>query len=572
MYKNVTPIFIIILLGFIAFGMTLKLGFVWYDHEMIEGNPYITQWTIKNICSNLFLNLFNQDLYRPVGIFLHMIEFSIWKINSFGYHLTSLFLHITNAVLIYLFLIRLFFNKEVAFLSSILFVIHPIIVEQLILIGSRAELLVNFFMFISLLLFLQERFIFRLFSIAAFVLTMLSKESGIIFPIVLLLILWFKNSKVKEFIWLIPFIILTIPYLILRNSIIDNSSPKIEIVKILQFLFLQFPEILFVYLRLLLLPLGLHSRRQIPVYGQEIWIFLLLFLLFVAILLIKRSKVGIFCLLWFILLLLPKIPGLMTWRFMADHWIYTSSLGIFLPLTLLYQKFKQIYPKVAQLLLLIILVTYISIANFNIVIRGNDFLMYQHALKYSSATPLIYNMGWIYYQAGNFDKALEYFQKALKRHPQEPDYQNVVALTTWQLGNTDKAIKLLKEIHKTYPNYISSYLNLGLIYLRNGNYREARKETEMALKLNQNSQEGWYQLGEICHQTNDIKNAKRYYQQVLKINPYYHLARNNLAIIYAEEGNYQKAKKHFEFILHYHPNNEFAKKNIAKLNKFYIGK
>ncbi|MEW6096367.1 MAG: tetratricopeptide repeat protein [bacterium] len=566
----------IILLGFVAFGATLKSGFIWDDHQMIEENPYITQWTIKNLHHNFSSDLFNQGLeyYRPIVTVFHMFDFSIWGMNPFGYHLTNLLLHIANAILIYFFVIRLFFNKEVAFLSSIFFVVHPIIVEQLLIIGGRSELLVNFFMLISILLFIQQRFIFRLLSLLAFVLSMLSKESGIITPLVLLLVLWFKNSKPKEFMWLIPFVIFIIPFLVLRSCIIDNPYMKIELVKLPQFLFLQLPEILFIYLRLLLFPFGLHSHRQLPTYGQEVWIFSILLLLLGVLLLIKRSKTGIFCFLWFIFMILPKSPVLMNGGFMIEHWLYSSSLSIFLPLAFLYQRCREVnsilYQKVTQITLLVILITYIAIANFNIAIRGNDFLMYQRAMKYSSSTPVIYNMGWFYYNSGDFEKALEYFQKALIVHPETPDYRNAVALALWRhTNNTLKPIEIFKSIKETHPNYISSYLNLGLIYLTNGRYKEAKEETASAIRLDPNSQSAWYQLAEICHKTNDMEKAKEYYHQTLNINPYYHLARNNLAAIYAEKGEYQKAKEHWEFILRYSPNNEFAKKNIARLNKLF---
>jgi len=567
MDKNLIPakaICIIILLGVVAFGATLKLGFLWYDHQIIEQNPYITQWTFKNLCHNFSTDFLNQGLYRPVGIILLMNDFSIWGLNPFGYHLISLLLHIANAVLIYFFVLRLLFNKEIAFLSSIFFVVQPVIIEQLIIVGSRSELLVNFFMFISILLFLRQRVIFKLLSLLAFVLSILSKESGIISPIVLLLILWFKNSKPKEFIWLIPFVILTIPYLILRSYVIDNSYLKIKLVEIPQFLFLQLPEILFIYLRILLIPLGLHSHRQVPIYGQEVWIFSILLFSLGFFLLIKRSKIGIFCLLWFILLLLPKTPALIKWGFMFDHWVYSSSLGIFLPLAFLYQRCNRLnsifYQKITQITLLAILITYIAIANFNIAIRGNDFLMYQRAMKFSSSTPVIYNMGWYYYNTGNFEKALEYFQKALRVHPENPDYQNAVALAIWHLGDQQDAIEILKGIKETHPNYLSSYLNLGLIYLTNGQYREAKEETETAIKIDPDSQQAWYQLAEIYHKTNNLKKAKEYYQQALEINPYYHLARNNLAALYAEKGEYQKARENWEFILRYPKFRTFYKK------------
>lgn len=89
----------IILFGVIAFAATLKLGFLWDDHQMIEQNPYIKTINIENI-KHLFLSdPFNQQLnyYRPLQSLSNMIEYPVWKLNPFGYHLVNLAIHCLTA-------------------------------------------------------------------------------------------------------------------------------------------------------------------------------------------------------------------------------------------------------------------------------------------------------------------------------------------------------------------------------------------------------------------------------------------------------------------------------------------
>src|SRR5262245_54598983 len=145
---------ILVLAGLLTFGSTLRVGFLWDDHEMIENNPHISPLNLDNLrvafTSDVFLGK-GDAYYRPLQTVFNMIDYAIWKTNPFGFHLTNLTIHIVNAILLFGLLAALSIEIQVAFLASLCFVVHPIIVEQLLIIAGRAELMSLMFTLLALI-------------------------------------------------------------------------------------------------------------------------------------------------------------------------------------------------------------------------------------------------------------------------------------------------------------------------------------------------------------------------------------------------------------------------------------
>src|SRR5262245_31128090 len=87
----------LVFLALLSFGRVLTVGFLWDDHEMIEKNP-----VIKSVSAESFRHIFTHDVfeghgdryYRPVQSLTYMIDFAIWGLRPFGFHLTNLCFHL----------------------------------------------------------------------------------------------------------------------------------------------------------------------------------------------------------------------------------------------------------------------------------------------------------------------------------------------------------------------------------------------------------------------------------------------------------------------------------------------
>jgi len=97
-------IIFIIILGFVAYFNSLKGEFIWDEDFLIINNTYIKSWSdIKEI--------FTEDVgagggvrsnfYRPLQQITYMLDYSVWKLNVVGFHLTNTLLHIFVALVEY---------------------------------------------------------------------------------------------------------------------------------------------------------------------------------------------------------------------------------------------------------------------------------------------------------------------------------------------------------------------------------------------------------------------------------------------------------------------------------------
>src|SRR5258708_3476359 len=133
---------ILVLLGLAAYAPVLRVGFLWDDHVFIEQNPYIRDWkltTLKHDVTSTVSDGFGDAGYlRPTVTWSNRLDYSIWGLRPFGYHLTSLLLHLGNTLLLYELILVLGCTPMTALLTSCLFAVHPIGVEGLIFVTGRA--------------------------------------------------------------------------------------------------------------------------------------------------------------------------------------------------------------------------------------------------------------------------------------------------------------------------------------------------------------------------------------------------------------------------------------------------
>jgi hypothetical protein len=135
----------------------------------------------------------NAVLWRPVTSFTYGLDALVWGLDPFGYQLTDLLLHATTAVVLYLFVALLWRRSGrsgaelVALASSLIFVLHPVQVENVPAVARRGDLLVGLFLILTLWFLLKAVDRNRGPGWAAplaGVLGMAAKESGFSIPII----------------------------------------------------------------------------------------------------------------------------------------------------------------------------------------------------------------------------------------------------------------------------------------------------------------------------------------------------------------------------------------------------
>jgi len=255
---NIFPSSIIIALGLVLYLSVLDAPFIYDDFHLVVNNYLITSFQyIPKVFKDVFDFGSTGLPARPLQIISYMLDYKIWGFNPWGYHFTNIIIHIVNSLLIYI--LSLFFVKvrKEAFLTALLFVIHPINTNAVSYISGRADLLAGAFSFISLILFFKfldnHKNSVLILSLLSFIAAILSKEIALIVPLLLsIYVVIFYRSYLR---YLIYHLAAAIIYLLLR---LPGSLAATFIKPALSERLLTAPSLFFRYLKMIFFP---HNLR-----------------------------------------------------------------------------------------------------------------------------------------------------------------------------------------------------------------------------------------------------------------------------------------------------------------------
>jgi len=374
-----------------------------------------------------------------------------------------------------------------------------------------------------------------IFSVLLFIPALLSKESAMIMPILMLLYLYTipqytPEEKKKKIILLIPYFAILGLYILLRTTVLDFSKAAYATLalkdEVIGIRFLTSCKAIFMYLRFLFLPVGFHMETHLP-YARSFDnpSTFLAFLGTIGLILLtftmkKRNKAVFFGLSWFFISLLPVLNVLYPVNAaIAVHWLYLPSIGIlFALMTLLHNRLKE--NKVLFISIVLIIAFIFGILTYN---RNNNWkdeeTLYNSILPYSQ-TPRVYvNLGNIYARKNEFGKAAFYYKKALDIAPGQTEIYVNLGYIYNTLKEYDKAEKFLKIALRLTPRHANAYYNLGVTYYNMRRYKEAHNVLYKAIELNPSHTFALNALADTYFNLGDPKKAVETLERSLKITP-----------------------------------------------------
>src|SRR5713101_4243176 len=156
---------LIALVTFAAFLPTLQNQFVkWDDDKNFLDNPHYRGlgWTHLRWMWTTHLGHYIPLTWMTLGL-----DYLLWGINPFGYHLTSLLLHAANAV-VFFFVVRRILTLALpnpsargpalavsAGFAALVFAIHPLRVESVAWVTERRDVLSGLFYLLAILVYLR---------------------------------------------------------------------------------------------------------------------------------------------------------------------------------------------------------------------------------------------------------------------------------------------------------------------------------------------------------------------------------------------------------------------------------
>ena len=231
LFATVVGPFLILGLTFAVFAPSLWNGFVnWDDTTNFVDNPDYRGLSWKNL--HWMLTTFLLGQWIPLTWLTLGIDYVLWGMQPFGYHLTNVLLHSATALVWYLVVRNLLSLSSPslgegpitfgALAAALLFAIHPLRAESVAWITERRDVLSGVFFMLAVLGYLHSQRNRRQhplclsLSIASYTLAALSKSIVVSLPVVLLLLDIYPLRRLDPRPWrwraTAPLLIEKIPY------------------------------------------------------------------------------------------------------------------------------------------------------------------------------------------------------------------------------------------------------------------------------------------------------------------------------------------------------------------------
>ena len=175
--------------------------------------------------------------------------------------------------------------------------------------------------------------------------------------------------------------------------------------------------------------------------------------------------------------------------------------------------------------------------------------MFELSLKIESApifkniidTSMMYNCGLAALNAKNYDKAIEYFQKAAQYGYNGGVTYSLLRSAYIEKGDSVNALKTLQEGFEKYPNDLNMIVDLVNYYIIAQKVEDALKYLNIAKEKEPNNPSFYFAEGTLYEKLNDFEKAEAAYRKATEIDPNSFNAWYNLGVLY-----YNKAVKIFD--------------------------
>ena len=571
------PIFAYIPILISSFSILLYLNtthgkFVYDDFKIIVENCFIKEWKyFPKIFTKDYFTISGEMSYRPIVTISYFIDYAIWRLNPFGFHITNIILHTLNTVLFYLFLNAVIQNKKIVLLSTLFFVTHLALLETVNCIGYREDLLSATFLLVSLIYFVKSdtilykksdkrRFtLYYAISLLSYLCALFSKEMAITLPLLLLLFTIFSGEKIwpgilKRFKGIyIGYIAVSLFYIIIRFIVFKNHELKAAyqpggfLVNTLTMI-----KILASYIKLSFFPFNLNADYVVPLVKTPLEgafvlsITFLISILIILAILVKSRNMFACWMAWFFIMILPVMNILPIGNIMAERYLYIPVMGCCVAKGILIYRItdRTLSPRaipLRRIVQLVLVILMISGYGFSIIWKNGDWrdeftLWTKTILRSPNSHRAHCNLGNVYMESGLIEMAHMEYQTALNINPKNAHVHSNLGTVYSKKGIIDKAFTEYKEAIRLDSDYAQPHNNLGNIYFNQGHIDQARAEYEEALRIKPDYAHAHNGLGSVYDAIGELDKAMEEFKKSLYYDNRYIHAINNLGVNYAKRG------------------------------------
>jgi tetratricopeptide (TPR) repeat protein len=472
--------------------------------------------------------------WHPLTWLSLLVDSSLYGLYAGGYHLTNVFLHLTNSILIFFLLRRMTGTTVRSGFVAALFAIHPINVESVAWVAERKNVLSTFFWFTTMWAYAVyaahpdwRRYLIVILLFAA---GLMAKPMLITLPVVLLLMDYWPlrrfsaeatdkrsnvphevNSRSKWRVALclirekIPLLLLSVISASVTLYIADmggavRSLSAFPLEGRIANALVSYTE----YLEKMTWPFELTffypwrkfiSPAQI-IFSVSLMTGVTAFVLRGA----KRRPYLLVGWLWYILTLVPVIGIVQVGhQAMADRYAYVPMIGIFMIVAwggydLLSRYFNR--QGILLFLLLAVIIAFMAVSLNQVRHWQSSETVFRRGLQTTEDNHLAeQGMGHVSLLRGDYEQAAAHFREALRIR----------------------------------PDYTDASLNLGIVFMKQGLFKEAIDQYRGLLEKNPHDVRALNHLGVALACVGERKEAISLFLEALQLDPAYREAKDNLA-------------------------------------------
>lgn len=599
-FLELCKVMLLILIAAIAYANSLDNSFH-FDDSRITDNPHIR---ISELSPNAILDVWtkSEPTTRPLANITFALNYYFDEYDVRGYHLFNILIHVITAILFYFFA-KLTMEREpvmrrfgapgmVPFVAALIWVASPAQTQAVTYIVQRMTSMATMFYLLSMVCYVRFRLSRSMAAQTALLtgclisaaLALGCKENVAVLPFFILLyeFFFFRDLKWPRGTAFIAFYcaILVIgglavftylggsPWETILAGYASRTFTVFERV-------LTEPRVVLFYITLIFLPhpsrLNLDhdflvSRSFLEPATTMPALLTVLFLVCLAVLIVRKERLAAFTILWFFgnLAIESSFLGL---ELAFEHRLYLPGMMVILYAT---AATRDILPSLwlrYGLACCIVATFTFWTWERNITWKTNLSLWSDCAAKSPQKMRPHNNLGIAQELAGNPAAAEISFRMALALDPDAVLTHGNLGFLLAKQGKKQEALEHLKTALSLKPDQPKVLLGLGQIKLGQGRVLEATAYFSSILRDFPDFEDvalAHYNMGVIYEDSGNLKKAAESYAEAIQKKPDYVAPYNNLGILLARRGEMDAAIRSFRRALDVDPLNSQAQKNLAK--------
>ena len=531
--------------------------------------------------------------WHPLTWLSHMLDCHLFGENPGWHHLTNLFFHVVNTVLLFAVFRKMTGQVWQSGLVAALFALHPLHVESVAWISERKDVLSTFFWILTMWHYSRwvkyggsTRYLVVL---LCFALGLMAKPMLVTLPFVLLLLDYWplgriqgemRNSKDKGHLWRtfraltwekMPLFTLTATSSVV-TFIVQKHGGAVESLQVLPIM-VRIGNAITAYLQYVLLTIWPTGLAPIYPYTDilSFWKVALALLFLAAIswfAMRNRGRQPYLAVgwLWFVGTLVPVIGivqvGLQS---IADRYTYVPLIGLFIMVAWGISSFISrwsrtrawVFTALGLVLLIFMVLTWKQVRYWK-----NSVALFEHTLEVTSNNFLAHNsLGVAMIEEGRTEHAIEHYSEALRINPLYELAHYNLGYAAERAGRTEEAMGHYLDALRIKPNFAAPHFSLGNLLADQNQPDKAIKHYSAVLKFEPENEKAHCNLGNVLAEGGRLQEAREHYLVALRINPDYGKAHYGLGNVLASQGRTDEALEHYNAALRADPDHAEAHYN-----------